>query len=137
VDTYLRAVGDPAGRLAETLARATAYVEAGADGVFVPGLGLDEIEPFVQAVEAPLNVLYAPGVNLAERGVARISTGSLLFRAALGATVRFAEAVRAGEAIEAPGYQEVDGLADRSRSPASNANPASSPRSRTSTRSPE
>src|SRR4051794_31406380 len=57
------------GGLQDAIARCTAYVEAGADGVFVPGLGLDEIEPFVQAVEAPLNVLYAPGVNLAERGV--------------------------------------------------------------------
>jgi 2-hydroxychromene-2-carboxylate isomerase len=37
-DTYLRAVGDPATRLRETLARAAAYAEAGADGIFVPGV---------------------------------------------------------------------------------------------------
>jgi len=101
------------GDLGDAIERAKRYVDAGADGVFVPGLPLDDLEAFVQAVDAPLNVLYAPGEDLAGRGVARISTGSLLFRAALGATLRFAEAARAGHAIDAPGYEEVDALADR------------------------
>jgi 2-methylisocitrate lyase-like PEP mutase family enzyme len=107
-DTHWLRQGD----LADAIERAKRYVDAGADGVFVPGLPLDDIEAFVDAVDAPLNVLYAPHVNLAERGVARISTGSLLFRAALGATLHFAEAARAGEAIDAPGYKEVDALAE-------------------------
>nr|MDT0667598.1 isocitrate lyase/phosphoenolpyruvate mutase family protein [Micromonospora sp. DSM 115978] len=38
VDTYLLAVGDPAARLDATLARAAAYLAAGADGIFVPGV---------------------------------------------------------------------------------------------------
>ena len=101
------------GDLDDAIERARRYVDAGADGVFVPGLPLGDIEAFVRAVDAPLNVLYTPGAGLAERGVARISTGSLLFRAAIGATLRFAEAARAGEVIDAPGYEAVDGLADR------------------------
>ena len=127
------------GELKDAIARCHAYVEAGADGVFVPSLPLDDIEPFVKAVAAPLNVLYTPGEDLAARGVARISTGSYLFRVTLAALVSTAEAVRDGRPTptDVPGYKAVDGLAARSRSAASKANPASSPRSRTSTRSPE
>jgi 2-methylisocitrate lyase-like PEP mutase family enzyme len=101
--------------LAEVIERANAYVAAGADGVFVPALpDGDDIRRLVDAVPAPVNVLYAPGRStvdeLARLGVARISTGSLLFRAAVGATVRNALAVAAGEPVDAgiPGYSEVD-----------------------------
>ena len=83
--------------------------------MFVPSLPHEDIEAFVAAVPAPLNVLYAPG-DLAELGVARISTGSLLFRTALQATVNAAIALR-GDAPrdDVPSYTEVEGLAARSR----------------------
>lgn len=61
-----------------------------ADCVFVPGLS-DEgaIAAVIGATDLPVNVLLDPGRHtvrrLADLGVARISTGSLLFRAALGA----------------------------------------------------
>ena len=65
----------------------------------------------------PLNVLYLPGLTvarLAELGVARISTGSLLYRVALGAAVDAAAAVRdGGRTPDAPSYAAVDALATR------------------------
>ncbi|WP_433265004.1 isocitrate lyase/PEP mutase family protein [Actinosynnema sp. CS-041913] len=96
-----------------TIERAARYVDAGADGIFVPGLPEDEIAQVVAAVPVPLNVLAQLNIHrLAELGVRRVSTGSLLFRAALQATVTTARAVRDGEPVgEVPGYDEVQGLA--------------------------
>ncbi|MBW4716376.1 isocitrate lyase/phosphoenolpyruvate mutase family protein [Saccharothrix sp. SC076] len=93
-----------------TVERALRYVDAGADGVFVPGLVDEgEIAAVVAAVPVPLNVLAQRDVRtLAELGVRRVSTGSLLFRAALGATVATARAVRDGEPVgEVPSYADV------------------------------
>ncbi|MGY1454297.1 isocitrate lyase/PEP mutase family protein [Streptomyces sp. SS8] len=75
--------------------RARAYREAGADGVFVPGLtDEDGIRVLAGELDAPLNVLYSPGgptrERLTELGAARISLGSLLFRAALQRAVELA-----------------------------------------------
>ncbi|MFG2332448.1 isocitrate lyase/phosphoenolpyruvate mutase family protein [Streptomyces sp. NPDC048604] len=118
------------GRAAETEDRALAYQEAGADGVFVPGL-LDRaaLTGLVTTLRVPLNVLYSPGgpsvPELAGLGVARISTGSLLFRTALHAAVGAAQAVAAGTPVagaeQVPGYADVDRLAEAfkaSRGPA-------------------
>ncbi|MFD0744161.1 isocitrate lyase/phosphoenolpyruvate mutase family protein [Phytohabitans flavus] len=61
-DTYLRAVGDPATRLAATLDRAAAYLAAGADGIFVPGVAdPDTIASLAAGIDAPLNVMAGPG----------------------------------------------------------------------------
>jgi 2-methylisocitrate lyase-like PEP mutase family enzyme len=91
--------------LAATVARALAYVEAGADGVFVPGLtDPAEIREIAAAVPAPLNVLVTPGLTLrelADLGVRRVSTGSLPYRAAVDTAVRVATAVRDGEQPQA------------------------------------
>jgi 2-methylisocitrate lyase-like PEP mutase family enzyme len=105
-------------RLAATLRRAAAYRRAGADGVFVPGIAdADDITAVVDAVGAPLNVLFLPGRHtlpeLAALGVARVSTGSLLFRAALHAAVRAADTIRAGRTPDAaglPSYAEIQQL---------------------------
>jgi len=70
----------------ETTRRALAYVDAGADGVFVPGLGDEhEIERLVAALgQTPLNLLaQLPFHRLGELGVRRVSTGSLPFRVAI------------------------------------------------------
>lgn len=87
IDTYW--VGQD--NLGETLERMRAYTDAGADGIFVPGdLDVDIIEQIVMASTLPLNVLASPRFSrrqLAEAGVARISTGSLLYRAAVSAAV--------------------------------------------------
>jgi 2-methylisocitrate lyase-like PEP mutase family enzyme len=108
----------PAGAsLPETLARVRAYEEAGADGVFVPGIAdPDGIRAVVAAAGAPLNVIYLPGrhtlADLAALGVRRVSCGSLLFRAALRATVATVRAIAANEPIAAgiPSYAEITEL---------------------------
>ncbi|HYJ76197.1 MAG TPA: isocitrate lyase/phosphoenolpyruvate mutase family protein, partial [Kineosporiaceae bacterium] len=75
------------GNVDDAVARLARYVDAGADGVFAPGaLDAGTIQVIVERVGAPLNVLASPTVprrRLAELGVARISTGSLLYRVAL------------------------------------------------------
>lgn len=101
-----------------TISRAERYLDAGADGIFVPGLSdPGEIEKVAAAVAAPLNVLAQPqlGVRrLAELGVRRISTGSLLFRNALRATVQAAGALRDGEPVSfEPSYDGVQDLVAR------------------------
>ncbi|WP_336053500.1 isocitrate lyase/PEP mutase family protein [Streptomyces sp. CA2R101] len=109
--------------LSATLARAECYLEAGADGIFVPGVIADEeVSALVAGIPAPVNILFAPGRHtvsrLADLGVRRISTGSLLFRTALQATLAAADAIRtgqrptdaAGAGGEVLGYEEVQRL---------------------------
>ncbi|MBB2910534.1 2-methylisocitrate lyase-like PEP mutase family enzyme [Streptosporangium becharense] len=108
-------LGVPEAR-AEALARVRAYAGAGADGVFVPGAADGgDVEPLVCAAGVPLNVLVQPGVpveRLAAMGVARISFGSLLFRAALHAAVTTALEVSRGlpPACGIPSYEAVQAL---------------------------
>ncbi|MEV0030290.1 isocitrate lyase/phosphoenolpyruvate mutase family protein [Nocardia sp. NPDC050793] len=97
-----------------TLERADRYARAGADGLFVPGLTeQDAIRRVVESVPLPVNILYAVGgptvAELAALGVRRISTGSLLYRAALAAAVDVADAVRAGRPVAAgiPSYRDI------------------------------
>ena len=82
--------------LGDTIARLTAYRDAGADVAYAPGLAdLRQIEAVVQAVGIPVNVLLLPAgpsiPELAEVGVRRVSTGGLLARAAYGALAAGAE----------------------------------------------
>jgi 2-methylisocitrate lyase-like PEP mutase family enzyme len=99
-DIYWRQHGSADGRLAETLLRLKAYADAGASGVFVPGLTeLGEIETVTGEVGLPLNLLWRPDLDLtrlAEAGVARISTGSAPYRRALAAGLATALAARDG-----------------------------------------
>ncbi|WP_051772503.1 isocitrate lyase/PEP mutase family protein [Saccharothrix sp. NRRL B-16314] len=99
-----------------TVDRALRYVDAGADGVFVPGLADErDISDVVAAVPVPLNLLAQLDVRkLKELGVRRVSTGSLLFRAALGEVVRTALAVRDGVPVPPgiPTYDDVQSLTD-------------------------
>ncbi|WP_326620230.1 isocitrate lyase/phosphoenolpyruvate mutase family protein [Streptomyces decoyicus] len=109
--------------LSVALERAETYLAAGADGIFVPGVTADEdVSVLVAEIPAPLNILFAPGQHtvsrLAELGVRRISTGSLLFRTAVQATLTAADAIRtgrrpadaAGAGGEVLGYEEVQRL---------------------------
>jgi 2-methylisocitrate lyase-like PEP mutase family enzyme len=108
--------------LRDTQDRLRAYADAGADGVFVPGpLSDNDISALAGTTDRPLNVLYQPGrqslARLGELGVARVSTGSLLFRAALAATVRAARAVADGIPLpdDLPTYSEIVDLVEHSR----------------------
>ncbi len=79
----------------DTIRRLQAYQEAGADVLFAPGIkSADDIRQIVGAIDRPLNVLAGlPGMQLSvsdlrELGVARISLGGTLARAAYGALLR-------------------------------------------------
>lgn len=107
----------------ETAARLDRYQQAGADGVFVPGLGEpDAIGALTSGLSVPLNVLYSPAgpslERLAECGVRRVSLGSLLYRSALASALATAEAVRDGGRAPGPDplpYDAVQRLAERPR----------------------
>jgi 2-methylisocitrate lyase-like PEP mutase family enzyme len=105
-DVYLAQVGEPAMRFEHAVRRANAYRQAGADCLFVPGVGDGEtIGRLVKAVEGPLNILAGPGTppitELARLGVARISFGSGPFRAAMGYFRKFLHKVREPGAMAA------------------------------------
>jgi 2-methylisocitrate lyase-like PEP mutase family enzyme len=81
--------------LADTIARLSAYQEAGADVLFAPGLrDLGEIRSLVTSVDRPVNVLIVPGGpsarELFEAGAARVSTGGALAIAAQAAALEAA-----------------------------------------------
>ncbi|MFI2711101.1 isocitrate lyase/phosphoenolpyruvate mutase family protein [Micromonospora sp. NPDC018662] len=116
-DAWWRGVPSP---LAEARRRAAVFRAAGADGFFVPGAPDDAVGTLASEVGLPLNVLLRPGgpdlATLGRLGVARVSTGSLLFRAALGAALHLADAARAGREPglpPTPGYADVQALAGR------------------------
>ena len=87
-DVFLGQVGDPATRLERAVERGRAYLDAGADCIFVPGV-IDPgvITALVQGIDGPVSILAVPGspplTELKAFGVARISTGSGPYRAAL------------------------------------------------------
>ena len=85
----------------DTIRRLQAYQEAGADVLYAPGLiTKDDIAAVVRSVDRPVNVLMGlPGVHLtlaelSALGVRRVSVGSGLSRAALGAFLRAAHEMR-------------------------------------------
>lgn len=85
----------------EAVARGRAYLEAGADCVFAIG-ATDEttIRTLTDRIPGPLAVLYRPGMpslaKLAELGVARVTFGPGLFRAAMATLGDLAARLRAG-----------------------------------------
>lgn len=80
-DVYLAGLAPEGQRVAETLRRAKLYREAGASGLFVPGLAKpDEIRAVTAGIDLPVNLLAVPGLpaaaELAKLGVRRLSAGS-------------------------------------------------------------
>ncbi|WP_429912203.1 isocitrate lyase/PEP mutase family protein [Glycocaulis sp.] len=77
------------GRLKEAVQRAQAYLAAGADGIFLPGLSDPAlVAQAAQAIPAPLNVMVrSPDAiaSLREAGVRRISFGPAPYIAAMDA----------------------------------------------------
>lgn len=82
--------------LKDTIARLQAYQEAGADVLYAPGLeSKSDIETLVKSVDRPVNVLMVHSVReLGDLGVKRVSVGSALSRAALGAFLRAARELK-------------------------------------------
>ncbi|HEX8028796.1 MAG TPA: isocitrate lyase/phosphoenolpyruvate mutase family protein [Vicinamibacterales bacterium] len=104
--------------LDDTIQRLQAYVEAGADVVYAPGLRTKEdIAAVVKAVSRPVNALMGlQGVvltlaELSELGVKRVSVGSALYRTAMGAFLRAANEMRRdgsfGFAADAAGSRDL------------------------------
>jgi 2-methylisocitrate lyase-like PEP mutase family enzyme len=92
-------VGKP--DLRDTIKRLQVYQAAGADVLYAPGLtSKDDIATVVSSVDRPVNVvmgLQGIQLSLAELsaiGVRRVSVGSALSRAALGAFLRAAREMR-------------------------------------------
>lgn len=125
VDAYWQSGVQPDEALRNTLERGKAYLEAGGDCVFVPGLRTPEhIRTVVEHLrvvhrEAPVNILAGPGVpsipELAKLGVKRVSYGSGPHRAAMGLLRRMADEAKTSGTYNAltegaVPYAEVNGL---------------------------
>jgi 2-methylisocitrate lyase-like PEP mutase family enzyme len=75
--------------LADTIKRLQAFQEAGADVLFAPGLSSEaDVTSVLKSIDRPLNVLIGAGADVADfarLGVRRLSVGSGLYTAAMGA----------------------------------------------------
>jgi 2-methylisocitrate lyase-like PEP mutase family enzyme len=107
--------------LKDTIKRLQAYQEAGADVLYAPGLvSRDDIAAVVSSVDRPVNVVMGlQGVRLglaelSEIGVKRVSVGSALSRAALGAFLRAAREMREHGTFdfsdEAVSYRDISAM---------------------------
>jgi 2-methylisocitrate lyase-like PEP mutase family enzyme len=123
-DVYLLQIGDPAKRYDETVRRLSAFRDAGADCVFVPGLqDASIIGRLVADLECPVNILAGPGSpsvpELSKLGVARVSLGSAPMRATIGHLRRIATEVRTkgtySNLEDSPTYTEMNLMMERNR----------------------
>jgi 2-methylisocitrate lyase-like PEP mutase family enzyme len=107
--------------LADTIRRLQAYQEAGADVLYAPCITTrEEITAVVKAVDRPVNFLMGTQPQrftldqLSEMGVRRVSVGSALSAAALGAFLRAAREMRSTGTFtytqEAAGFGEISKL---------------------------
>jgi 2-methylisocitrate lyase-like PEP mutase family enzyme len=114
------------GALADAIRRANRFREAGADCLFAPGASdLATIRRLVREIAGPLNVVMGLGTaegnarELLAAGVARISLGGSIARAALGFVRRAAEELRdqgtLGFAAGQIGHGELNALFARGR----------------------
>jgi 2-methylisocitrate lyase-like PEP mutase family enzyme len=116
-DVYLLEVGKAESRYDEAIRRLSAFRDAGADCLFIPGLrDLETIARLVRELAYPVNILAGPGSpsipELQKIGVARGSLGSSPMRATLGLARRIAQEVLTTgtyESLEgAPSHAEVN-----------------------------
>ena len=101
-DPFLLKFGSPDQCLNEAARRAKVYADAGADGIFVPGLtDLALIEKFVQLTPLPVNIMVMQAVpeiaDLARVGVRRVSLGPWPMMAAMRVIGQAAAAVAASK----------------------------------------
>jgi 2-methylisocitrate lyase-like PEP mutase family enzyme len=116
-ENYL--VGRP--DLKDTIKRLQSYQEAGADVLYAPGLkNKEDISSVVRSVDRPVNVVMGLQgaqlglAELSEIGVKRVSVGSALSRAALGAFLRAAREMKMQGtftfADDAVAFKEINAL---------------------------
>ncbi|HEY7609729.1 MAG TPA: isocitrate lyase/phosphoenolpyruvate mutase family protein [Alphaproteobacteria bacterium] len=116
-DALMR-IKDPAAAFAEAVKRLNAYRKAGADCLFAPFTAdPGVIGRLVKAVDGPLNIILQPTITVAEMaklGVARISLGGHVARAALAVARRAARELKehgtAQFAREGLDYRELQKL---------------------------
>ena len=99
-DVFLRELGAPDARLGVAIERGKAYLAAGADCVFVPGVtDRETIAAIVSGIGGPVNVLAVDGTppiaELEALGVARVSLGSGPLLAALAVVRDIARELKA------------------------------------------
>jgi 2-methylisocitrate lyase-like PEP mutase family enzyme len=112
-ECYLVGHPDP---FSESVIRANAYREAGANCLFVPGVrDVGTIAKLVKEIDGPLNVvmgLMGEPISVREledAGVTRVSVGGSLARAALGLLRRSAEEIMQQGTFEYARHQIPDG----------------------------
>ena len=101
-DPFLLKFGSPDQCLNEAARRAKVYADAGADGIFAPGLtDLALIEKLVQLTPLPVNIMVTQGApvipDLARIGVRRVSLGPWPMMAAMRVIGQAAAAVAASK----------------------------------------
>jgi 2-methylisocitrate lyase-like PEP mutase family enzyme len=100
-DVYLTGVIPPEERLVAALERGAAYLDAGADCIFVPGVrDVTVLDALVREMGGPISVLAGAGgptlAELARIGIARVSYGPGPQGVAMAALSRAAETLLAG-----------------------------------------
>jgi len=98
-DVFLRSIGSPESRIGVAIERGKAFLRAGADCVFVPGVrDAATIRALVEGIGGPINVLAVKGTpsvpELEALGVARVSVGSGPHRATLALTREIARELK-------------------------------------------
>lgn len=119
-DVFIHGVGEPHQLFDQVVERAHAYGQAGADGLFTIGAqDRSVIGQLVQAVGLPLNVMVGPRTpaiaDLAELGVARVSTGGgfaehALSRLRRSASELLSQGTYRSFLSEGISYSELNGL---------------------------
>ncbi|HEX4427167.1 MAG TPA: isocitrate lyase/phosphoenolpyruvate mutase family protein [Terriglobales bacterium] len=118
-DVYLLQVGAPEARYDLSLQRLSAFRDAGADCLFLPGVRDPEtIRRMVADLKFPINILAGPGSpsvpELQKLGIARVSLGSGPMRATLGLVRKMAEELKATGTYrtleDAPPHADVNRL---------------------------
>lgn len=106
-DVYFGAQIRADARVDEVLLRARSYQDAGADGLFLPGL-LDPatIQTLTSQVDLPVNIMIGTGApsfdELVDAGVRRLSQGGEPFLAVLGSLKALTQRYLAGELCASP-----------------------------------
>ena len=126
-DTYCVANRDRRACYDDTVRRAQLYAAAGADGIFVPGIDIEDLVPLARTATLPVNIYagggWAPPVHALRRaGVRRVSLGCGPLQSAFGLLRRVAS-----EALEHGDYStmsrgmlpagDIDALFATSRAP--------------------
>ena len=113
-DVYLRpkSVSVTADKMNETLSRGKAYLDAGADGLFPPGMiDSEDLANVVSNLQCPVNVIALRGIpnfnTLKEIGVARLSLGPGLLKIAFKAMNDLAKKIKNYEGLDEVTENEV------------------------------